>query len=598
MLTKSVATPLLALSSLVSQVSAVSKRHWSKRSDTLYLPKNTADFKTATAPNNVTVRYKNPGICETTPGVNSYSGYVDLTPDIHVFFWFFESRSNPASDPFTLWLNGGPGSDSLIGLFEENGPCFVDENLTVTSNPYSWNNISNMLYISQPVGVGFSYQDQAVGSLQSYTGEFLYNSTRFPADGRYPILDPLNEGTIDTTDLSAAATWHVFQALLATIPKFDAKVGALSPSREFNLFTESYGGHYGPAFYAYFEKQNVKIRNGSMAGFPMNFNSLGIINGIIDEATQAASYPEFAMNNTYGIKAYNDTVYNYAKFANNMYNGCLAQIANCRAAAEGNTSHYHTDAYITQEQLTPGVRAICSAAQDMCRDNVESPYYYYSGRGPYDIRFQYDSASPVSGRVEYLNLGHVQEALGVTVNYTQANNAVFYAFQVAGDYVFPNFRLDLEYLLNQGVRVSLAYGDADYICNWFGGEVISLALEYKHSAEFRAAGYQAMTVDGTEYGEVRQYGNFSFARIYESGHEIPYYQPVAALAYFNRTLNHYDIATGDVAVTANLTSSGTAKSEHKEPYRPMLSSIPRTSQRRFTRRLLRLSQAVGLVCTE
>jgi hypothetical protein len=33
-----------------------------------------------------------------------------------------------------------------------------------------------------------------------------------------------------------------------------------------------------------------------------------------------------------------------------------------------------------------------------------------------------------------------------------------------------------------------------------------------------------MLVDGTEYGEVRQYGKFSFARIYESGHEIPYYQ--------------------------------------------------------------------------
>lgn len=33
-----------------------------------------------------------------------------------------------------------------------------------------------------------------------------------------------------------------------------------------------------------------------------------------------------------------------------------------------------------------------------------------------------------------------------------------------------------------------------------------------------------MVVDGTEYGEVRQYGNFSFARIYEAGHEIPYYQ--------------------------------------------------------------------------
>ncbi|KAI2485110.1 carboxypeptidase S1 [Pyrenophora tritici-repentis] len=574
MLTKSVATPLLALSSLVSQVSAVSKRHWTKRSDAMYLPKDTTDFKTATAPNNVKIRYKNPGICETTPGVNSYSGYVDLTPNIHVFFWFFESRSNPASDPFTLWLNGGPGADSLIGLFEENGPCSVDKNLTVTSNPNSWNNVSNMLYISQPVGVGFSYQKEGVGSLNEYTGDFLYNSTRNPADGRYPILDPLNEGTIDTTDLAAAATWNVFQALLATIPKFDAKIGALNHSREFNLFTESYGGHYGPTFYSYFEKQNAKIQNGSIPGFPMNFNSLGIINGIIDEAVQAESYPEFAMNNTYGIKAYNDTVYSFAKFANNMYNGCVAQIANCRAAAEGNASHYHTDARITPEQLTTGVKAICSEAQSMCRDNVEAPYYYYSGRGTYDIRFQYDSAQPISGRIDYLNLPHVQEALGVTVNYTELNGAIYYAFQGTGDWIFPNFRLDLEYLLNKGVRVSLAYGDADYICNWFGGEAISLALEYKHSAEFRAAGYQAMMVDGTEYGEVRQYGNFSFARIYEAGHEIPYYQPLAALAYFNRTLNHYDIATGEITVTANLTSSGPSKAQHTESYRPMLSSIP------------------------
>jgi hypothetical protein len=82
MLTRSVATPLLALSSLALQATAVSHKQWSKRSDHLYLPKETSDYKTATAPNNVTIRYKNPGICETTPGVDSYSGYVDLTPDV------------------------------------------------------------------------------------------------------------------------------------------------------------------------------------------------------------------------------------------------------------------------------------------------------------------------------------------------------------------------------------------------------------------------------------------------------------------------------------------------------------------------------------
>ena len=85
------------------------------------LPAPVQGLKTITSPSGVTIRYKEPGkegICETTPGVNSYTGYIDLAPDSHTFFWFFEARHNPGDAPLTLWLNGGPGSDSLIGLFQ------------------------------------------------------------------------------------------------------------------------------------------------------------------------------------------------------------------------------------------------------------------------------------------------------------------------------------------------------------------------------------------------------------------------------------------------------------------------------------------------
>ena len=34
--------------------------------------------KTILTPQNVTIRYKEPGVCETTRGVNSYAGYIDL----------------------------------------------------------------------------------------------------------------------------------------------------------------------------------------------------------------------------------------------------------------------------------------------------------------------------------------------------------------------------------------------------------------------------------------------------------------------------------------------------------------------------------------
>lgn len=58
-------------------------------------------------------------ICETTAGVRSYAGYVQLPPGslndlgenqsypINTFFWFFESRKDPENAPLSIWMNGG-----------------------------------------------------------------------------------------------------------------------------------------------------------------------------------------------------------------------------------------------------------------------------------------------------------------------------------------------------------------------------------------------------------------------------------------------------------------------------------------------------------
>lgn len=90
MFAKSVATPLLALSLLASHAAAVPKGAWEKRSEHVLLPRDDHGYKIATAPNNVTIRYKNPGICETTPGVESYAGYVDLAPNVcYQLLWFW-----------------------------------------------------------------------------------------------------------------------------------------------------------------------------------------------------------------------------------------------------------------------------------------------------------------------------------------------------------------------------------------------------------------------------------------------------------------------------------------------------------------------------
>lgn len=103
------------LSSIIPTVNAVPSL------ESRQIPANATDVTTIKSPTGVTIRYTEPGkagVCETTPGVGSYAGYVDLSPTSHTFFWFFEARHSPETAPLTLWLNGGPGSDSLIGLFQ------------------------------------------------------------------------------------------------------------------------------------------------------------------------------------------------------------------------------------------------------------------------------------------------------------------------------------------------------------------------------------------------------------------------------------------------------------------------------------------------
>jgi carboxypeptidase C (cathepsin A) len=65
------------------------------------------------------------------------------------FFWFFEARNDPTNAPLTIWLNGGPGSSSMHGLFTEHGPCQVnaDSNSTQPAD-WSWNENGNHTRIS------------------------------------------------------------------------------------------------------------------------------------------------------------------------------------------------------------------------------------------------------------------------------------------------------------------------------------------------------------------------------------------------------------------------------------------------------------------
>jgi len=89
---------------------------------------------------------------------NVYSGYLPVSSTKSLHYIFVNSMSDPINDPIAIWFNGGPGSSSLIGFFQEHGPCIIDDGETrIKVNPYPWNTRANTLYIESPAGVGFSY---------------------------------------------------------------------------------------------------------------------------------------------------------------------------------------------------------------------------------------------------------------------------------------------------------------------------------------------------------------------------------------------------------------------------------------------------------
>ncbi|RMZ85375.1 hypothetical protein DV737_g771, partial [Chaetothyriales sp. CBS 132003] len=500
------------------------------------------------------VSFKATDICETTPGVKSYAGYVHLPPGttndlgvyqnftINTFFWFFESRNDPTNAPLSIWMNGGPGSSSMIGLLQENGPCYVnpDSNSTTLSE-FAWNRQVNMLFIDQPNQVGLGYDVLTNGTqdlldpfgdidVSPFDGLVPEQNTTFLV-GTFPSQREWS--TANGTENAARSLWHFAQIWFQNFPHYKPNDHRVS------LWTESYGGHYGPAFMAFFEEQNQKIANGTWRDqgetYEMHLDTLGIINGCVDTLLQEPSYPEMAYNNTYGIRAINQSTYEAALQAYHEPGGVKDLIETCRQlAAQGDpTNQGHNDT----------VNNACILASE-ATGYVENPYFD-SGWGYYDIAAVELDPFPRVFYIGYLNQPHVQKALGVPVNYTNpGGNAPYAAFQDTGDYPRGGFLEDISYLLDNGVKVAMVYGDRDYACNWIGGETVSLAVNYSKTPNFHAAGYANISTNSSYVGGlVRQHGNFSFSRVFQAGHEVPAYQPETAYEIFTRALFNKDIAT-------------------------------------------------------
>ncbi|KAL1426778.1 hypothetical protein MTO96_018005 [Rhipicephalus appendiculatus] len=114
-----------------------------------------------------------------------YSGFVDAGEGRRLHYWFMESQRSPSEDPVLLWLNGGPCCSSLVGAIAELGPFRVGyQGINMTTNPFSWNKVANIIFLESPAGVGFSYDP---------SGNYASNDTQTTDDNYLAVLNFFDE---------------------------------------------------------------------------------------------------------------------------------------------------------------------------------------------------------------------------------------------------------------------------------------------------------------------------------------------------------------------------------------------------------------------
>ncbi|KAG5980706.1 hypothetical protein E4U55_003731 [Claviceps digitariae] len=525
---------------------------------------------------NVTISFKEPGLCETTPGVKSYAGHVRLPPGllddasgekqdyaVNTFFWFFEARHDPQNAPLAIWLNGGPGGSSMMGLLQENGPCFIDEDSQSTiHNPWSWNNHVNMLYIDEPNQVGFSYDEPTNvtiysgdgGELEIVLTDFSKEPPQLNLTTRAGTISSLKGShTTNSTQQAAHALWHFAQSFFTEFPHYKPNDDRIS------MWAESYGGHYGPGFMRFFQQQNEKIRNGTIEvehAHYLHLDTLGIVNGYLDAVIQEEASIIFPYHNTYGIEAINKTVYDQLMDRFTRQGGCRDQLIQCQKELQD--QGFDKNAINMARELP---REICPQLKDACSSSGEGAFEH-SDRGRFDISHPKHDAFPPPHMHGYLTHEKILGAIGSPVNFTYVSEVVFRRFSSTMDEVHGGFLDAVGYLLDSGVKVHMMYGDRDFACNWIGGENASLAVPYSRAKDFKTAGYVPMMTSAGEGGLTRQFGNFSFTRVYQAGHEVPSYQPEAAYEIFMRASFNLDIATGKLPVHDELFTVGPSSTWH------------------------------------
>lgn len=424
-----------------------------------------------------------------------YTGWLDVGHK-HLFFWYFESQSSPSTDPLVLWLTGGPGGSSMIGMMQELGPCLINEHGNGTVyNEYGWSKHANIIFVDQPAGVGFSYLDEGI--------------------------------PVPSSSFTAAEDLHHFLQLFVTDVFTDLK------HREFHITGESYAGHYVPTLGAQIVSQNILYPKRPQ----INLQSIFVGNAYVSPLDTAFGYWETLCTTNPGVSK---PIFNQTRC-----DIMASNLPRCTSLAR-----------VCYQNPDP---AICAAAEQVCWDGVIKYYDGESGDfGGQRNRFNIEGPCPTADEMcyleirriqEYLNLPWVWETLGVPKavgNYSVFSEEVALAFTLTNDLGIST-QPQVLYILENGIDVLFYQGNLDLACNTAGNLQWASTMPWKGQPAFVAQDKQPFkNEDGKKVGWFKDVKTtvgseekevvFAFATVDGAGHLVPYDKPKEALLLVTRWL--------------------------------------------------------------
>lgn len=367
----------------------------------------------------------------------------------------------------------------------ELGPSSIDKNGKVKFNPSSWNANASVIFLDQPVNVGFSYSGNAVSN-------------------------------------TVAAGKDVYALLTLFFKQFPEYA-----EQDFHISGESYAGHYIPVFAS--EILAHKKRN-------INLKSVLIGNGLTDGLTQYEYYKPMACGDG-GWPAVLDA--GECQAMDNALPRCLSLIEGCYESESVwrcvPASIYCNNALLGPYQKTGqnvyDVRGKCEDSSNLCYSQLGWISEYLNRK---DVQkalgaevSNYESCNFDINRNFLFQGDWMQPFHRLVPGILKEIPVLIYAG-------------DADCKLIPFLHPILADTNIiTVICNWLGNKAWTEALEWSGHKGYAAADFVPLKQSdtGDKIGNVKSSGNFTFIQIHAAGHMVPFDQPEPSLDMLNRWLS-------------------------------------------------------------